>query len=149
GDFEKGKTLQFLHDSKLDPQRVVIEVTEHKQTNHYDLLNEALLQYRALGFQVALDDLGAGYSSLRLWKELLPDYIKVDKHFIRDVHVNKLKQSFVNGLLEISAGSNCRLIAEGVEKKGEFDYLCNRGIVLMQGYYFARPMSADDVASYL
>jgi diguanylate cyclase (GGDEF)-like protein len=139
GDFKQGKTLQFLRECNLDPKRVVIEVTEQQQTSEYSLLNTALQQYRAMGFQVALDDLGAGYSSLRLWKELLPDFIKVDKHFIRDIHLHKLKQSFVKGLLEMSAGSNCRLIVEGVEKQAEFEYLHSLGIILMQGFFFARP----------
>lgn len=141
GDFKKGKTLQFLREFHLDPRNVVIEVTEQQQTCEYSILNEALQQYRALGFQVALDDLGAGYSSLRLWNEVTPDFIKVDKHFIRDIHLNKLKQSFLKGLLEMSAGTNCRLIAEGIEKKAEFEYLHSLGITLMQGYYFAKPVS--------
>lgn len=133
------RTLEFLHEAGLDPARIVIEITEHQQTHDYALLNQALSHYRELGFKVALDDLGSGYSSLRLWTEVLPDFIKIDKHFIHDIHKSPLKQGFIQGLQTIASGSSCSLIAEGVESRAEFDWLYNAGINYMQGYYFAVP----------
>ncbi len=137
--YKKCRTVQFLNEFGVDPERVVIEVTEHQQTSQYGILNTALRHYRNQGFLVALDDLGAGYSSLRLWNEVLPDFIKIDKHFIRDVHQNKIKQSFIKGLLEISAGSNCKIIAEGIEKQEEYQFLHAMGLCYLQGFYFAKP----------
>lgn len=137
--FQNSRTIELLQEYKVDARKIVIEVTEHRNSREYRDLNQALDHYRGLGFRVALDDLGSGYSSLRLWTELLPDYIKIDKHFVRNVHKSKVKQSFVRGLMEISAGSNCRLIAEGVETREEFEFLSGVGVNYLQGYYFAKP----------
>lgn len=137
--FQKGKTMEYLQEYAIDPSRIVIEVTEHLKIHEFEVLNNALDYYRNLGFKVALDDLGSGYSSLRLWTEVLPDFIKIDKHFIRNIHSNKIKQSFIRGLLEISTGSNCKIIAEGIETREEFEFLYNAGINYLQGYYFAMP----------
>ena len=137
--FKQGQTIKYMEKYGLDPCQVVMEVTEHQKTSQYDSLKTALNYYRELGFEVALDDLGAGYSSLRLWNTVLPDFIKIDKHFIQDIHNEPIKQSFVRGLVEMSAGSNCQIIAEGVEKKDELIMLNALGLPLAQGYYFARP----------
>lgn len=137
--FKKGKTLQYLQEFGIHPDQVVIELTEQQQTKGYRMLAAALAHYRNMGFTVALDDLGAGYSGLRLWTELLPDYIKIDKHFIRNIHSDRIKASFVANLLRMSAVSNCQLIAEGVEQVEELKILQKIGITFAQGYYLARP----------
>ncbi len=145
-DYRKGKTLEYLHEYGVDPRRIVIEVTEHFRIHQFEALNNALDHYRKAGFKVALDDLGSGYSSLRLWTEVLPDFIKIDKHFIRNIHQNKIKQSFIRGLLEISNGSSCKIIAEGIESREEFAYLSSIGIQYFQGFYFALP-TAEPLAT--
>ncbi|TMP76922.1 GGDEF domain-containing protein, partial [Pseudoalteromonas phenolica] len=66
----------------LDPKRVVIEVTEQDKVDDANLLLTTITHYRELGFQIAIDDLGAGYSGLKKWSELCPDYVKVDRYFI-------------------------------------------------------------------
>lgn len=143
-DLSASRTLEQLQAAGIDPARVVIEVTEHHRTQDYPRLKAVLTDYRSHGFKVALDDVGSGHSSLRLWTELLPDYIKIDKHFIRDIHQSRLKQGFIRGLLAIAAGSNCKIIAEGIETRDEFACLSAEGVNYMQGYYFARP-TADVV----
>lgn len=137
--FRKGRTLQYLQEYDISPARVVIEITEHQETKGYRLLSDALAHYRGMGFTVALDDLGAGYSGLRLWSELLPDFIKIDKHFVRRINSDRIKASFVTNLLRMSSASNCQLIAEGVEDLEELKTLQRIGITYAQGYYFARP----------
>jgi EAL domain-containing protein (putative c-di-GMP-specific phosphodiesterase class I) len=71
-DFREGLTLSFIQESGLPPERVVIELTEHVPIHDYELMRQAVDHYRDMGFQVALDDLGAGHSSLRHWSELRP-----------------------------------------------------------------------------
>lgn len=137
--FKKGKTLEFLKQYHIDPQQVVIEITEYQETENYRLLKAAIDHYRGMGFRVALDDLGSGYSSLKLWSELLPEYIKVDSHFIRHIDSNPVKTSFVRSLHSMAKASHCKIIAEGVEVKEEYQMLQKIGIGLIQGYYFSRP----------
>lgn len=134
-----GKTLEKLLELGLDPQRVVIELTEQQPMDDYDLMRQATAHYRSMGFQIAIDDLGAGYAGLRLWSELRPDYVKIDKHFIQGIHEDRVKQEFVRSIIDISKGLACRVIAEGVEIEAEYRTLYSMGIELGQGYYFSRP----------
>ena len=68
-----------------------------------------------MGFGIALDDLGAGYSSLRLWSELRPDYVKIDRYFIDGIHQDVVKREFVESILKIARASRAQVIAEGIE----------------------------------
>ncbi|MDR5866443.1 EAL and GGDEF domain-containing protein [Halomonas koreensis] len=138
-DFREGLTRAFLDGVGLSPERVVIELTEHLPIHDYALMRQAVDHYRRMGFQVALDDLGAGYSSLRHWAELRPDFVKVDRHFVQDIDRDPGKCQFLNSLLEVSRSLGCRVIAEGIETAGEQRCLWGMNCALMQGYYFARP----------
>ncbi|WP_239649567.1 EAL domain-containing protein [Methylocucumis oryzae] len=138
-DFKMGMTLKYLEQAGLDPKSVVIELTESQPTDNYPLMRDAVMHYRQMGFEIALDDLGAGYSGLRLWSELLPDYVKIDKHFIHGIHEDSVKYNFVRSIQSIASSLNCNIIAEGVETKEEFKTVESLGITHAQGYYFARP----------
>jgi len=136
-EFKTGETLRFLDQYGVDPRSVVIELTEHQPTDDYDLIREAVNHYRSMGFEIALDDLGAGYSGLRLWSELLPEYVKIDKHFIQGLHEDPVKLNFVRSIQDIASSLNCNVIAEGIETKEEFISVEKLGITHAQGYYFA------------
>ncbi|OZT74634.1 bifunctional diguanylate cyclase/phosphodiesterase [Vreelandella boliviensis] len=140
-DFREGLTLGFIRDSGLPPERVVIELTEHVPIHDYELMRQAVDHYRTMGFQVALDDLGAGHSSLRHWSELRPDFVKLDRHFISGIDQEPAKREFLRSILDVARSLDCQVIAEGVETAAE--HLClwelDRGLALLQGFYFARP----------
>lgn len=140
-DFREGLTLGFIRDSGLPPERVVIELTEHVPIHDYELMRQAVAHYRDMGFQVALDDLGAGHSSLRHWSELRPDFVKLDRHFISGIDQEPAKREFLRSILDVARSLDCQLIAEGVETAAE--HLClwelDRGLALLQGFYFSRP----------
>ncbi len=110
-----GRTLQLLQQLGISPNRVVIELTEQTPIDDFDLLDTALHHYRAMGFSIALDDLGAGYSSLRLWSELRPDYVKIDRHFVDGIHLDTVKREFVGSILKMARASRAQVIAEGIE----------------------------------
>ena len=74
-DVRHGETLGYIHEVGINPERVIIELTESQPTYDYDLLREAVTHYRSMGFRIAIDDLGEGFSSLRLWSELRPEYV--------------------------------------------------------------------------
>jgi len=138
-DYEHGLTLNFLKKSKLSPNRVVIELTEQYPIDDYRLMRDATEHYRSMGFSIALDDLGAGYAGLRTWSELKPDFVKLDRHFIQNIHEDRTKFQFVKSMLDIAHGIGCKVISEGIEVREE--YLANHqlDIDFGQGYYFARP----------
>lgn len=136
---QPGRTLQLLQSLGIPPSQVVIELTEHSPTNDFALLDTALHHYRSMGFSIALDDLGAGYSSLRLWSELRPDYVKIDRHFIDGIHQDAVKREFVDSILKMAKASRAQVIAEGIEQSEELSVLAEMGVDLLQGYLLCRP----------
>jgi len=138
-EFKKGETLRLLDQYKVNPRSVIIELTEHKPADNYEIMRASARHYRSMGFEIALDDLGAGYSGLRLWAELLPEYVKIDKHFIHALHDDPVKLNFVRSIQSMAISLNCSVIAEGIESEEEFKAIEKLGITHAQGYYFARP----------
>jgi len=136
---QPGRTLQLLQAFGIPPSEVVIELTEQSPTEDFALLDTALHHYRAMGFSIALDDLGAGYSSLRLWSELRPDYVKIDRHFINGIHQDAVKREFVGSILQMAKASRAQVIAEGIELPEELAVLAEMGVDLVQGYLLGRP----------
>ncbi|MEZ1318432.1 bifunctional diguanylate cyclase/phosphodiesterase [Pseudomonas fluorescens] len=136
---QPGRTLQLLKDFGIPPSQVVIELTEQTPIDDFQLLQNALNHYRTMGFSIALDDLGAGYSSLRLWSELRPDYVKIDRHFIDGIHQDALKREFVGSIMQIAKASRAQVIAEGIELPEELAVLTDMGVDLVQGYLLCRP----------
>lgn len=139
--FKDGQTLACMAQVGLSPERVVIEITENQPTHDFSAMCNALLHYRAMGFQIAIDDLGAGFSSLRLWSELRPEFIKIDMHFVQGVDTDPIKLQFLKSIQQIAESCGTHVIAEGIETPAELDVIKNIGIAFGQGYHIARPNS--------
>lgn len=135
----RGMTLQLLKQLGLLPSKVVIELSEQYPADDIDLLKDCLNHYRNQGFLTAIDDLGAGYSGLRLWSELAPDYVKIDRHFSQGIDVSPVKQEFVRSIVELCQSLTCRVIAEGIETSRELLTLKGLGVQYCQGYLLGRP----------
>lgn len=135
----------------LTPKNVVIEITEGSSIKDFGLLRETVNRYREMGFDIALDDMGEGFSGLRLWSEISPDYVKIDKHFVSNIHNDPMKLEFVRAIQKIASESGCLTIAEGVETRLELAVIKDLKINYAQGYLFGRPLPqfqtalADDV----
>ncbi|GAO34733.1 diguanylate cyclase/phosphodiesterase with CBSdomains [Sulfuricella sp. T08] len=134
-----GETLAYIHNLGLRPDRIIIELTENQRTYDYNLLRAAAKHYRAMGFEIAIDDLGEGFSSLRLWSELRPEYVKIDMHFIQGIDQDTVKHQFVSSIQQIAEKSGTRVVAEGIETEAELRIIKDIGITCGQGYYLARP----------
>ncbi|MGN6825846.1 bifunctional diguanylate cyclase/phosphodiesterase [Paucibacter sp. M5-1] len=127
---------------ELEASRVVVELTETRPILDLVALGNSVETLRSLGFRIALDDLGEGFSSLKRWVDLRPDFVKIDRHFVDGVATDPLKQQFVRSILEMAATSSAAVIAEGLEQEGDLQVLRSLGIDLCQGYLFARPSLA-------
>ncbi|MFZ6846208.1 GGDEF domain-containing protein [Undibacterium sp. RuTC16W] len=136
-----GETLDYIHQFGISPERVIIELTESQPTYDYELLGNALAHYSDMGFQIAIDDLGEGFSSLRLWSELRPAYVKIDMHFIQGINLDKVKLQFVRSIQQIAETSGTLVIAEGIETQAELLLIRDLGIACGQGYHIGRPLS--------
>lgn len=134
-------TVATVDEVGLKREQVVFEVIESEKVSRVADLTNILDYYRDNGFQVALDDVGAGYSSLNLLARLCPDYIKLDRDLISDIHKEPVKATIAHKLLETARDLDMRTVAEGVEQIDEYRWLQEHGADYVQGYLFARPAS--------
>ncbi len=132
-------TVQLLDDLGIAHDRVVFEVVESEDIDDIDHLRGILDYYRSGGFHVALDDLGAGFSSLTRLAQLRPDYVKLDIELVRNVNVDPFKGEIAKKLIEAARTLELLVIAEGVETKGEFDWVVANGANFVQGFYICKP----------
>ena len=132
-------TVAAIKTAGLAPQRFVFEVIEADRIEDAEHLNDVLDCYRRDGFRVALDDLGAGWSTLNLVHRLRPDFIKLDRELIKNVHQDHVKDLIASKLLEIGHGLGIQTIVEGVEQPQELEWARQRGADFVQGFLIARP----------
>lgn len=137
--FSPGRTLNFLKRHHLQPNQVVFEITERSSIEDYPAVKKALQHYRNQGYQIAIDDVGAGYSSLQSIVELRPDYLKIDRSIIHHIHQDDVKAHILHTLQEVGAKLGVPLIAEGIEREEELAALIRMGIPYAQGYHLGRP----------
>jgi EAL domain-containing protein (putative c-di-GMP-specific phosphodiesterase class I)/GGDEF domain-containing protein len=126
-----------LGDGRLDG--IVIEITEHDAVGDYARLAARLADYRGRGARVAIDDAGAGHASMRHVTQLSPDYIKIDRSLIHDIHVDHAKRALVRSMVSLEEDLGAKVVAEGVERGEELRTLRELGVPLAQGYLLARP----------
>ena len=132
-------TVQAVHDTGLLPERIVFEIIESDQFHDIAHLRRIVDFYRSAGFRIALDDMGAGYSSLNLIHQLRPDFIKLDMELTRGVHEDPYKAMIAAKLLEIAQELEIATVAEGIECLEELEWVRAHGATYVQGYLIAKP----------
>jgi EAL domain-containing protein (putative c-di-GMP-specific phosphodiesterase class I) len=137
--FSPGQTLSLLEQHRLSPHNVVFEITERSSIADFGSVKRALEHYRSQGYQIAIDDVGAGYSSLQSIVELRPDYLKVDRSIIQNIHLDDMKEHILLTLIQLAAKMGISIIAEGIEQKEELAKVRDMGVHYAQGYLLGSP----------
>lgn len=132
-------THEIVQELGLLPEDIVFEVVESELVEDYDHLAYILNYYRSHGYKTALDDVGAGYSTLNNYEKLKTDFIKIDMSYILSIHDSPSKQAYLDAVLKIKNDTGVKIIAEGIEHYKDYEYLRKRGVDLVQGYLFAKP----------
>lgn len=132
-------TLDALAEARIGPERVVFEVTETEDVADHAHLGRLLAFCRQHGFRVALDDLGAGYGSVRLLVRLKPDFVKLDQELVEGIEADGFKARFVEKLLDVARSLAIPIVAEGVETVREWQWVVAREVDYVQGFYVAAP----------
>jgi EAL domain-containing protein (putative c-di-GMP-specific phosphodiesterase class I) len=132
-------TLEAAVACGIPAERIIFEVTESEPLTDHRRLIDIIRLHQHFGFQTALDDFGTGFSGLKLLVEYQPNYLKLDRNLIADIHESEVKQAIFQGIQLISRRLNILLMAEGVETPEEFDWLRREGVSYFRGFYFARP----------
>lgn len=138
-------TVKAADEAGLSRDQIVFEVTESEKITDLKHLQTILNYYRENGFRVALDDLGSGYSSLNLIHHLRPDFLKMDMELVQGVDQDRFKASVSKSLLNLAQELGIPVIAEGIERVEEYEWLRDNGATYMQGYLFARPAADPPV----
>lgn len=134
-----------LKDLGVNPQQVVMELSERFPITYMEDFIQRIDYLKSLGYRIAIDDLGSGYSGLKLWSEINPDYVKIDRHFIDRIDQDTVKQAFVASVVHLCEQLNCEVIAEGIEQPAELQVIRSFGIYLGQGYLLGRPQIQPEV----
>ncbi len=138
-EHQPGFTVDLLRQLGIPMEQVVIELSEQHPFDATGLTRRAVEHYRSMGFRIAIDDLGTGYSDLKLWSELQPEYVKIDQHFIRDLDRDPIKREFVRSIGQIGRALGCQVLAEGIEQLAELRTLQALDIPCGQGYLLGYP----------
>lgn len=145
-----GVLQQVIKESQLDAQSIELEITETSFVESIDTAMYSIETFRSLGFKVALDDFGTGVSSLSYLKQMPISTLKIDKTFIDHVPGSEKDAAILKSIIDLGQSLNLTVVIEGIETKEQFLFLTkHRSALLLQGYYFAKPMVAEEIEAWI
>ena len=142
-------TTEVLKESGLDAKYLELEVTESIIMQNVEQAISVMNMLKTIGVKLSIDDFGTGYSSLSYLKRFPLDKLKIDQSFVRDIEVDADDAAIVTAIIGLAKSLNLRVIAEGVEKKMQLDFLRKGDCDEMQGYFFSKPIPAADFEALL
>jgi len=139
-----------VEEAEVDPAEIVLEITETALADDADSALRTLSKLKALGVGLAIDDFGTGYSSLQYLRQVPADIIKIAKPFVDGVRATDSDEYRVaNAIVHLGEAFGLRTLAEGIEDREQFDRMRELGCELGQGYYFSRPVPAEEITPLL
>ncbi|WCN37207.1 bifunctional diguanylate cyclase/phosphodiesterase [Aneurinibacillus uraniidurans] len=135
----RGHVFKLMEEYQMNPHNIVFEITERHAIKNFEAFRTVIQEYRKKGYLIAVDDAGAGYSSLEAIAEIYPDYIKLDMALIRNIDSDPVKQALVETFVQFANKVKCRIIGEGIETEKELETLITLGVDYGQGYWLGRP----------
>ncbi len=135
---------EIVDKYQVPPYYLQIELTESAYTNNQDAIKNIMLTLQKKGFTILMDDFGSGYSSLNVLKDVEVDVLKIDMKFMSHTEKETRSENILAAVVRMAKWLNLPVIAEGVEKKEQVQFLKSIGCEYVQGYYFARPMPVEE-----
>ncbi len=139
------KVLDILNEVKLAPECLELELTESIAMENAGEAIDVLQRLSKMGLSLAIDDFGTGYSSLAYLKRFPIQKLKVDKSFIKDIDSNSNDSAIAKSIIDLAHNMSLQVIAEGVERDAQSQWLCERGCDQVQGFYYSKPLSEQDL----
>jgi EAL domain-containing protein (putative c-di-GMP-specific phosphodiesterase class I) len=139
------RLLLILNNHMVKPVQLRLEITENTLLEDKEKASKQLQKLKNAGFKLLLDDFGTGYSSLTYLSQFPIDVIKIDQSFVRNIGQDKSNESIIKTIHALSSNLGLYCIAEGVETNEQISFLTEMGCEDLQGYYFAKPMLADEL----
>jgi EAL domain-containing protein (putative c-di-GMP-specific phosphodiesterase class I) len=147
-DFPR-RVAQILEDAPLAPEYLALELSESTIVQSGDTAVAKIKELKALGVHLSIDDVGTGYSNLGYLKHLPVDRLKLDQSFVRGLATDTGTSIISGAVLDMAKTLRLRVVAEGVETQSQVDFLRARDCAEAQGYYFSKPLVADDLARFV
>jgi diguanylate cyclase (GGDEF)-like protein/PAS domain S-box-containing protein len=138
-----------LRSSGVDPAQLCLEITESLAVENVERTSEILLKAKALGVRVAIDDFGTGFSALGYLTSFPIDVVKIDRSFVDGVETDPVKSAIVSSVVTLSEAIGTTTVVEGVETQAQLEHVRGLGCQVVQGYYFARPMSVEAFEAFV
>lgn len=135
----------ILKDTAINPNIVELEITETVLMQSLDISIDILMKLMDMGIRIALDDFGTGYSSLSYLRKIPINTLKIDKSFIDNITSNKKEESIIKNIIQMAHSMDLKVVAEGVETGEQLSILKERKCDYIQGYYFSRPLPANQI----
>ena len=142
--------LSVLEKYKIDPRLLELELSENLIIHAHDTVAyENIKRLRVEGIKIALDDFGTGFSSISHLKRITVDRIKIDKSYIKNIHLNKDDATIVKAIIALAEGLDLQSLAEGVESQNQLQVLMKYECHEAQGFYFSEPLTAQETEEFL
>jgi len=141
--------VEVLEQNRLDPHFLELELTESVLMQHATSTAAMLKSLKEIGVQIAIDDFGTGYSSLSYLSRFPIDVLKIDRSFVHEITAHPDRTPIVSAVISMGKGLKHRVIAEGVETRGQLTFLQASGCGEGQGHYFSQPVAADQFTNIL
>ncbi|MCP1144701.1 EAL and GGDEF domain-containing protein [Lysinibacillus endophyticus] len=143
------RLVSIIEETKVDPHNLEIEITEMSMMDYNNDLINKITEMKELGLTVAIDDFGTGYSSLGYLKEFPIDVLKIDRSFIVNMNEGESGIAMVAAIISLAHALNLKVVAEGVETAKELEILRKYNCEYVQGYYFSKPISVEEITAKL
>ena len=145
----KHKLLELLEKYNLDASELELEITESVYVEDAELINKRITELQQLGFKIAMDDFGSGFSSLNMLKEIPLDILKMDLKFLDSSENVEKSHKILGSLIQLAKSLELRVVVEGVETAEQVEFLKSMGKLGAQGYYYSRPLAVKDYKKLL
>ncbi|WP_081796921.1 putative bifunctional diguanylate cyclase/phosphodiesterase [Bacillus ndiopicus] len=140
---------EILEETQANPQHLEIEITEMSMMDYTDELIEKIKEMKKMGIEISLDDFGTGYASLSYLRQFPFDALKIDRTFIQNIRTTQSGESMVAAIISLAHALNLNVVAEGVEQSEELAVLKKHNCESVQGYYFSKPLTVENLTKLL
>lgn len=138
----------ILDEFDLAPEYLELELTENSIINNPTII-ESLNNLKRIGISIALDDFGSGYSTLNYLRNLSLDRLKIDRSFVQNILINRGDEAIIQAIIDMAKGFNLEVLAEGVENEKQLQFLKDKKVGAIQGFYFSQPLDVNAVERFL
>jgi EAL domain-containing protein (putative c-di-GMP-specific phosphodiesterase class I) len=138
-----------IHDTGIEASSLEVEITESNAMQNAENTMYTLRELKALGVRISMDDFGTGYSSLNYLKRFPIDTLKLDQMFVKDVVTDPTDAAIVSAVIQMAHSLNLKVVAEGVERQDQLEFLRRQHCDIIQGYLFSKPVPADQLEAFI